>query len=534
VSTPVAWLAFALQYTGKQRWLTASRFVWLWAIPLVTVMLVWTNHRHGLIWRRYDFVHVPNGLAMQVSRYGLWFWVHISYGYALMLLGALSISKQYFKSFQLYRRQSIWLVLGALSPVAVNMIYIFHLIPGLRKDYTAVSFAFGGLAFAIAIFRYHLFDLKPVARDVVIDNMEDIMLTVDAKNRVVDLNPAAQRMAGVASDAIIGHPVDQTLKAWQPLIEYLQGSTYTQADIALNGRYYDLRISPLKDRRGHVAGRLIVLRDITARKDMEKDLRAYTVELEARNEELDTFAHTVAHDLKIPLTSLIGYTHFLRRRFVGVFPEEAQDYLDIIQRNGLKMTNIIDELLLLASIHVEDIRLVPLDMRTIVSEAQRRLADVVEEAHAALIIPEVWPTAWGYAAWIEEVWVNYISNALKYGGRPEEGIPPRVELGFDAAYEVEGYEVDDEHDQTGHLDLSSTDTMEIVRFWVRDNGPGIPPAERSQLFTKFTRLGQVQTKGHGLGLSIVRRIARKLGGDVGVESEMGEGSLFWFTLPKFE
>jgi PAS domain S-box-containing protein len=532
ISTPVAWLAFTLQYTGKQRWLTAPRFIWFCIIPSVTMILVLTNHLHGLIWQHYDFITVSTGMAMQVSHYGFWFWVHISYGYILVLLGALLIGKQYLKSFQLYRRQSTWLVLGALSPIAVNIIYVFHLIPGLRKDYTSVSFAFGGIAFAIGIFRYHLFDLKPVARDVVIDNMEDAMLTVDAKNRVVDLNPAAQHIAGVASETMIGRPLERTLRAWRPLIEYLQGSSHTQADIGLNGRYYDLRISPLTDRRGHLAGRLIVLRDITARKDMEKSLREHAVELEARNEELDAFAHTVAHDLKIPLTSLIGYSHFLRRRYGNVLPEEAHHYLDIIKQNGLKMTNIIDELLLLASVHVEDIRIVPLDMRTIVAEAQRRLTDAIAETQTQFIIPEAWPTAWGYAAWVEEVWVNYISNALKYGGRMDEGISPRVELGFDEDYEIETHK--NVHNGENSLKSSSSETEPFIRFWVRDNGPGIPTTERSQLFGKFKRLDQVQTQGHGLGLSIVRHIVHKLRGDVGVESEMGEGSLFWFTLPKFK
>jgi signal transduction histidine kinase len=286
----------------------------------------------------------------------------------------------------------------------------------------------------------------------------------------------------------------------------------------------------LHDRRGHLTGRLVILRDITARKDLEESLKAYTAELEARNEELDAFAHTVAHDLKIPLTSLIGYTHFLRRRFVGIFPEEAYDYLDIIEQNGLTMTNIIDELLLLASVHVEDIQIVPLDMHAIVSEAQRRLGDAIENSQAQIIAPETWPTAWGYASWIEEVWINYISNAIKYGGRPDEGIPPRVELGFDETYEVEDHEADPSHNPAN----PSTDTAIHVRFWVRDNGDGIPPAERARLFKMFSRLDQVHTKGHGLGLSIVQRIVHKLGGEVDVESERGEGSLFWFTLPKFK
>jgi signal transduction histidine kinase len=144
----------------------------------------------------------------------------------------------------------------------------------------------------------------------------------------------------------------------------------------------------------------------------------------------------------------------------------------------------------------------PLDSAQIVTEARERLANVIEECQAEVITPDTWPEALGYGPWIEEVIVNYLSNAIKYGGRP-----PRVELGGTA--QADG----------------------MVRFWVRDNGPGIPPEAQTQLFTPFTRLDRVRANGHGLGLSIVRRIVEKLGGQVGVESAQDQGSVFSFTLP---
>jgi two-component system sensor histidine kinase/response regulator len=144
----------------------------------------------------------------------------------------------------------------------------------------------------------------------------------------------------------------------------------------------------------------------------------------------------------------------------------------------------------------------PVDMARVVEETQARLAHMIEECQAEITCPDSWPVALGYEPWVEEVWVNYLSNALKYGGRP-----PRVELG--ATVQADG----------------------TVRFWVRDDGPGIAPQDQARLFTPFTRLDQAHAKGHGLGLSIVRRIVEKLGGQVGAESEVGRGSIFFFTLP---
>jgi two-component system sensor histidine kinase/response regulator len=186
-------------------------------------------------------------------------------------------------------------------------------------------------------------------------------------------------------------------------------------------------------------------------------------------------------------------------------PENVEKYVQAIAQNGRRMGRIIDELLLLSSVRQAEVEVEPLDMASIVGDSQRRLVDMIKKHQTEIVLPETWPTALGYGPWIEEVWANYLDNAIKYGGRP-----PQVELD---AQELPGGK---------------------VRFLVRDNGPGLSPEEQSRLFRPFTRLDQAQTKGHGLGLSIVRRIVEKLGGEVGVESEEGQGSVFSFTLPSGE
>jgi signal transduction histidine kinase len=242
--------------------------------------------------------------------------------------------------------------------------------------------------------------------------------------------------------------------------------------------------------------------DITERRRAEESLRRYTAELESRNEELDAFAHTAAHDLKNPLGLLIGYADILAMDYVDLPPEDIEKYIQAIARNGRKIGRIIDELLLLAGVRRAEAEREPVDIEGTARESLQRLVDMIGEYQAEIILPESWPMALGYGPWIEEVWANYVNNAIKYGGRP-----PRVELG--------AQELPDGR----------------VRFWVRDNGPGLSPEEQGRLFTPFTRLDQAHTTGHGLGLSIVRRIVEKLDGQVGVESEEGKGSTFSFTLP---
>lgn len=226
--------------------------------------------------------------------------------------------------------------------------------------------------------------------------------------------------------------------------------------------------------------------------------------------DLNSFAETVAHDLKTPLTTIMGFATMLADQKAQIRPEQQKEALQTIVKTSLKMNNIIQELMLLSAVRQSTVRIGLIQMSSIVSQAKQRLWGILSESKAELIVPEAsaWPRVIGYAAWVEEIWINYISNAIKYGGTP-----PRVELGFDLDYK------------------KSPSGRSMARFWVRDNGKGIALADQAHLFTQFTRLDQMRAEGHGLGLAIVARILEKLGGEAGVESEPGKGSLFYFTLP---
>jgi PAS domain S-box-containing protein len=242
--------------------------------------------------------------------------------------------------------------------------------------------------------------------------------------------------------------------------------------------------------------------DITERKRIEEALRQANAELQARNEDLDAFAHTVAHDLKNPLAAIVGFSGVLSTDWAALSTDELDASLRAIARSAIKMDSILNALLLFAEVRQSETKLKRLGMSAIVSEALQRLADLIDKHQASISLPTRWPTALGNAAWVEEVWTNYLSNAIKYGGRP-----PRLTLGAE----------------------EQSDGM--MRFWVEDNGAGLTPDNQVRLFSPFTRIDQTRAAGYGLGLSIVRRIIEKLGGQVGVVSTLGAGSTFYFTLP---
>ena len=156
----------------------------------------------------------------------------------------------------------------------------------------------------------------------------------------------------------------------------------------------------------------------------EEALRQRTTELEARNAELDAFAHTVAHDLRNPLSAIINSIAVLNLEIDKAQDEKSQRSLQVIAQDAWRMNNIVGELLLLSEVRKVDREAEPLDMAYIVAAAQNRLAYMIEQYQAEIVTPDTWPMSQGYGPWVEEVWVNYLSNALRYGGRP-----PRVELG---------------------------------------------------------------------------------------------------------
>jgi signal transduction histidine kinase len=233
----------------------------------------------------------------------------------------------------------------------------------------------------------------------------------------------------------------------------------------------------------------------------EVQLSEHVADLQSRNKDLEAYASTVAHDLKEPLAVMI-LTANLITKIPDLTGDEMKQYLGQIRSTAYQMNTIISTMLLFAKVSKSEAPVEQVDMAQIVANVLNRLCVMIKEYRAQIDLPACWPAAIGYAPWLEEVWTNYLSNALKHGGQP-----PQVELG------------------------ASVQTDGLVHFWIRDHGPGIPVDAQARLFQPFSQTELVCNPIHGLGLSIVHRIIEKLNGQVGFESEAGKGSLFFFTLP---
>jgi signal transduction histidine kinase len=250
----------------------------------------------------------------------------------------------------------------------------------------------------------------------------------------------------------------------------------------------------------------VVLSDITEINSLRGRMVQHTAELLSRTKEMDMIISTVAHDLKNPISSMIGYASLIQAYFDRM---ERVDILEAVQEvidSGYHMHKMIDALLLLATLDKDDeLPCLQLNTHRIIENVYHNLDSLIREKHVRIDHPENWPLAYGYDTWVETIWTNFISNAIKYGGNP-----PRIVLGAKCL-----------EDGRTH-------------FWVQDNGNGLTAAQQAQIFKPFVRLDgyQKSVEGHGLGLTIVRKILDRIKSEIVVESEINRGSRFGFILPR--
>ena len=284
VTTPVVWLLFALEYTGRQKWASRPRIIGLFLVPILTTIVIWTNDSHHWF-RTYQELRIVGDLYLLNTYNGFWFWVHAAYSYVLLLIGAILIIRALLRWPAQYRGQMAWILFAVATPWLANAITVFKLLP-ILIDLTPFAFTVTGIGMAFALFRHRLLDLAPIARDSLIEGMKDGMIVLDTNDRIVDINQAAQNILNLSGEQEpIGKQLANVLNQWPELIERYQDLTEVTDEISLGKdgaqRWYELTISQLRDDKENRVGQLIIARDITERKQSEEQLRQLSRAVEA-------------------------------------------------------------------------------------------------------------------------------------------------------------------------------------------------------------------------------------------------------------
>ncbi len=506
---PVFYFLFTTAYSQKSKFIQSQNLFLLFIIPLITIFLIFTNDTHHLVWTNVYADPVKN-LAHYV--HGPWFWVFFAYTEILIFIGLYNLVHSIYKFTAYYKSQIGVLLVASLFPIFGNLMYVTGINPYPGFDWTPVSFVLTGLIIALGIVRFRMFDLVPLAKAKLLDIMNDGVIVVNSDGFIEDCNPAIYKIFNRQYQTLLRASFNQAFKDYKELTHGLERKfASVHLEIAFNkiSSYYQVNISPIYRNRKY-SGSLLLFHDITSVRKAEEELKhtnkQLMYEIEKREkliDELDAFAHTVAHDLRNSLGSIFSASEIMEEIIKQNDKNLLFELSSLINDSAGKSIQITKELLLLATTDKQDIDIHKLKMNEILPHALKQLSELIRKSEAEIIFPSEWPDTVGYSPWVEEIWTNYISNAIKYGGTP-----PKVEIG---TQKLKGGE---------------------VMFWVKDNGKGLTPEDQAKLFNNFVRLEPRKAEGYGLGLTIVKKIVEKLNGKVGIESKGdGDGSKFYFILP---
>jgi len=271
-AAPTLFLVFIFKITYHENWLTHRNLLLLGLEPLVIVVLVWSGV--GQIFKGFEPGQAGRFTVLQFERGGV-FWVHASYSYAIVLLALVILGLGSLRANPFFRRQYLIILSGSTIPFAASLFTQIHYSELAGLDLAPVTFGISSILYSYAVFRHQFMDLLPVARGRLIESMSDGVLVLDAQNRIVDINPIMKKFLGREPSGLISRNVSEVLDLWSYNPEwFLIGETRTE--VKLPGKpscYLDLRVTPLYDINEKISGRLIVLRDVTDRKEVERDLR---------------------------------------------------------------------------------------------------------------------------------------------------------------------------------------------------------------------------------------------------------------------
>lgn len=509
---PLAILSFVLTYTGRGRWLNAGRFILLSILPTITFLLAVTNSWHRWLWARVS-MPAPSPYGPLTLQRGPWYNIHVAYSYALILLATFLLAQVATQSRNLYRFQARIMLVGMILPWIVNITYVFNLFGMSSIDWTPFAFTLTGIALEIGFVRYGLMDILPVAHSTLFNAMRDGIVVADEKGRIVEINPSAQRILKSQGDLLIGTDIRQVLPAWIAWKTEAGDASETTHEISIgqaaDQRCYHLRLTPLTGRRGQVTGRLVSLTDITEEKRAEDQMRqAHEDAMEANRLKTQLLA-SVSHDLRTPLGAIMGYAEMIQAGAFGQVNDkqghaaaeilESANQLLVFVNNLISQAQIETGRVVLRIEKFEPPELIEAVHSTISYISQKKKIDLQTEIDANLPAQIS-----GDAYWLKQILLNLANNAVKFTEKGSVKIRLYV------------------HDQA-HWALQVIDT-----------GIGIPPEERTRIFEAFHQIESSPRRrrsGSGLGLSIVHQLVTLMGGEIVLQSEVGQGSKFTVILP---
>lgn len=500
---PVFWLVFCSRYAHQDAWLKPLSKLLLFVVPIITIFSVWTNDVHGLFYTSREMVSIDSNYFQKLSNGPFW-WLHIIYSNLLIVTGLVMLFRVLISADIAKRKHIVVFLLAAILPYLVSLAYILGIRPYGILDVTPVAFFWMGILLSINVFSLKFFDISPFAMDRLFQGIPDAIFVLNKTNRIVSSNPSAERLLNLHGTAFLDIVRDsEDLQLGDEVFLCTRNDVFTPT-------YKQI-------------GRLIILRDISARKHAEEKLKLSNQELQeaimranllaeeanAATKAKSQFLANMSHEIRTPLNGVIGYTDLLLNTNLNSIQQRYVNYANLA---GQSLLEIITDILDFSRIEAGELQLekVPVNIINLVEQTVDIVKFEAEKKHLEIqinIANDIPELIIADPIRLRQILINLLSNAVKFTSQGE------IEM------KLWGYKLDQQE-----IELS---------FQVRDTGIGIATQQLENIFNAFNQADNSATRkygGSGLGLAISNMLAQRMGSIIEVQSILGQGSTFKFTL----
>ena len=473
---------------------------------LISLALIYTDPLHG--WIRSDTTLEPGSPFDTLTyHYKPLLWVIFISIYSLNLVVYPILISKLHRDPPNFKVQTWIILLGITIPAIGSFPALLDLPVPFQRDTTPLTFAIANLVIAWGLFRYRLFDIHTLARDSIVEYMRDGVILLDMAGRVIEANPAAATIFGKPPATIRDQKISSAFSGWPVFINLLENNLNTSNPLITTlsfdqNRYFEIEIRIVYRRKSFVAGKLVTLHEITEHIKLVETLQLRTLELETSNQELESFAYSVAHNLRAPLRAMNGFSHILMDDYHDSISDDGQSLLTRIQSASHQMATLIDDLLMLSKATRQELVFNHINLSEAASTIATQFSKTDPNRKVTFKIdPDI--NTIGDPALLDIVLENLISNAWKF---TRDQPSATIEFG---QKEIDGFPA----------------------FYVKDNGVGFDMNFSDKLFQPFQRLHSPgEFEGSGIGLAIAERIVHRHRGRIWGIGIPGKGATFYFSL----